>query len=422
TFAGGDVVELLRAYAENPAAFTDDTGIPESGNGVPDVLDETKWELDWLSRMQRPDGSVLSVASHAGASPPSSDASPCRYGPASTASTLAAAAAFAEGSSVLASVGAVGRVYPGFASGLAGRAQAAWKWAVANPAVAFSNTAVKLAGGEQDLAGNERAAKRLQAAVFLFGLTGGAEYRSAIDAEHPLLQAAFDPFHLEAIETALEYARLPGATPTVAREIDEHFKASVEGPRYFGALATPASDPYLAYLQAYVWGSNQSKADQGNMFADVVTFGIDPSAGAAPTDYAARYVHYLHGVNPLGLAYLTNMSGSGAERSVTRMFHSWFAHGSQWDFVGGTSAGPPPGFLTGGPNPGYAWDRCCPSSCGVFNDSACGAAPPAPPSGQPPQKSYKDFNEGWPLDSWSVTEPDLAYQARYVRLLSKFVR
>jgi hypothetical protein len=42
-------------------------------------------------------------------------------------------------------------------------------------------------------------------------------------------------------------------------------------------------------------------------------------------------------------------------------------------------------------------------------------------SAQPPEKSYRDFNENWPLDSWSVSEPDDMYQAHYVRLLSKFV-
>jgi endoglucanase len=45
----------------------------------------------------------------------------------------------------------------------------------------------------------------------------------------------------------------------------------------------------------------------------------------------------------------------------------------------------------------------------------------SPPAGQPAQKSYTDFNDSWPLDSWSVTEPDDGYQAQYVRLLSKFV-
>jgi len=36
-------------------------------------------------------------------------------------------------------------------------------------------------------------------------------------------------------------------------------------------------------------------------------------------------------------------------------------------------------------------------------------------------KSYKDFNNGWPVDSWAVTEPDDGYQGQYVRLVSKFV-
>jgi hypothetical protein len=46
-----NVIVLLRAYDENPAAFGDESGIAESGNGVPDILDEVKWALDWLMRM-----------------------------------------------------------------------------------------------------------------------------------------------------------------------------------------------------------------------------------------------------------------------------------------------------------------------------------------------------------------------------------
>ncbi len=43
---------LLLAYELYPDVFTDDTGIPESGNTVPDVLDEVKYEVDWLLKMQ----------------------------------------------------------------------------------------------------------------------------------------------------------------------------------------------------------------------------------------------------------------------------------------------------------------------------------------------------------------------------------
>ena len=82
-----------------------------------------------------------------------------------------------------------------------------------------------------------------------------------------------------------------------------------------------------------------------------------------------------------------------------------------------------PGFLTGGPNPSYNWDACCPSNCSsAANNAMCGSAAPSPPRGQPQQKAYKDFNNGWPLNSWSVTEPSNGYQVAYIRLLSKFVR
>jgi hypothetical protein len=42
-----------------PARFGDgDLGIPESGNGIPDVLDELDWGMRWLLDMQDPDGGV----------------------------------------------------------------------------------------------------------------------------------------------------------------------------------------------------------------------------------------------------------------------------------------------------------------------------------------------------------------------------
>lgn len=43
---------LLLAYELYPEVFDDDVGIPESGNEIPDVLDEVKYEIDWLLKMQ----------------------------------------------------------------------------------------------------------------------------------------------------------------------------------------------------------------------------------------------------------------------------------------------------------------------------------------------------------------------------------
>ena len=43
---------LLMAYEMNGSAFSDDSGIPESGNAIPDILDEVRYEVEWLLKMQ----------------------------------------------------------------------------------------------------------------------------------------------------------------------------------------------------------------------------------------------------------------------------------------------------------------------------------------------------------------------------------
>lgn len=55
---------LLLAYELYGSVFTDETGIPESGNGIPDVMDEVKYEIDWLLKMQDAEsGAVYSAVS-----------------------------------------------------------------------------------------------------------------------------------------------------------------------------------------------------------------------------------------------------------------------------------------------------------------------------------------------------------------------
>ena len=159
------------------------------------------------------------------------------------------------------------------------------------------------------------------------------------------------------------------------------------------------------------------------MYFDMITYAINSAKYADAREAALCYVHYIHGVNPLNMTYLSNMYHYGAENCVNTFYHSWFEHGSaKWDKVGVSTYGPPPGYITGGANPGYNWDGCCPSGCwSSENNAACFSESISPPKGQPAQKSYKDFNTSWPIDSWQVTEPDCGYQINYIRLLSKFV-
>lgn len=50
--AARSIAFLLLAYELYGDAFTDDMGIPESGNDIPDVLDEIRYEVEWLLKMQ----------------------------------------------------------------------------------------------------------------------------------------------------------------------------------------------------------------------------------------------------------------------------------------------------------------------------------------------------------------------------------
>jgi hypothetical protein len=175
------------------------------------------------------------------------------------------------------------------------------------------------------------------------------------------------------------------------------------------------TNPYLAYLPVYYWGSTKEISRQGFFFLTPKLDGMT----AAPPDadsYAAHYLHYLHGVNPLAKVYLSRMDDFGAENSANEFFHAWFAKGSVWQNAKTSPVGPPPGYLVGGPNPSYDWEKGCPDL-----DKRCGSTRLSPPYGQPPQKSYADFSDSYPIDSWQVTEPSDGYQVEYIRLLAHFV-
>src|SRR6185295_10018321 len=134
-FAFEPLLDLLFAYAENTGAWSDDYSIPESGNSIPDILDEVKYELDWLLRMQQNDGSVLSVVgtqNFASASPPSADNAQRLYGPATTSASFTAAAVFAFGAIQFNSIGQ--SVY---ANTLMNAAENAYTWAAGNPNITF---------------------------------------------------------------------------------------------------------------------------------------------------------------------------------------------------------------------------------------------------------------------------------------------
>jgi endoglucanase len=406
------IVAMLRMYEETPEVFGDALGIPESGNGTPDILDEVRFGLAHLVKTQSASGGCISVLGVGSGSPPSAATDPSVYGPETTNATIRAGIAFAWAARMFAETD------PAFSADMLTRATSAWAFAEANPDLVFSNSGM-VAAGDQQASPEDIALYRMGFAVALYRAGGDAMYKQLFESEYAsanlqILSGYNAAWQLPFTELYLDYTRLADANADVSTAILSAFNDTLASGDNLGML-TGTPDPYLAFVADYTWGSNAHKARTGCLFHDVITYGTDSAKAADARRAAERYIHYLHGVNPLGLVYLSNMGGFGAIKSVPTFYHSWFADESAlWDEVGVSTYGPAPGFLTGGPNPSYDWDGVCPGQ------SLCPASQPSPPFGQPPQKSYANFNTGWPVNSWAVTENSLGYQVYYLRLLAKF--
>ena len=419
------IVELLRAYQENPTIWTDDYNIPESGNGTPDLIDEVKWGLDHLLRLQLNDGSIISIVDAGHASPPSAATEQSLYGGVNTSSTLASSGAFALGATVFENLG-----MSSYANELQIAAEKAWNWAIINPNTLWQNndaaySSVGIGAGKQEVDDYGRLKYKLRAAVYLLELTGEINYKTFFDNNysqiHMMQWTHAYPFEDEEQDILLEYTRLNDASESIANNILSTFSTAMNGNDNFSAYENE-KDPYRAHMKDYTWGSNKQKCSVGNMFYQVEQYNANSSKADLGIEAAEEYLHYIHGVNPMGLMYLSNMYDYGGDNCVNQFYHSWFYEGTDYDEYGVSAYGPAPGFLTGGANPQYSIDGCCPGGCGSSeNNAKCDFNGRDNLLNQPDQKSYLDFNSGWPSNSWEVTENSNGYQTEYIRLLSKFV-
>lgn len=410
SFALQPVHQLLNAWEEHPSAFGDDFGIPESGNGIPDVIDEVKWELDWLRRMQNADGSAaLKVGNiaFAKAAPPSSDDSPRYYIAQCTSATITVASLFAHGALVYARVPQL----ESQAGDLRARAIAAWNRYQASPRKQTDCDHGVIQAGDADLSAEEQAGVAAEAAIYLFALTGETRYDAYLHQHYrdlrPYRDIGWSRYRPDEGEALLAYTRLPNAEPQLrATILADKSRDAQAGNGIYGF--DPKSDLYRAHLHSpqYHWGSNSTRASYGTTNLDAIRYRVDPLHDADYATRAADTLHYFHGVNPLALVYLSNMGAAGATRSVNAIFHLAYPAGTKWGDAARDACGPPPGFLTGGPNASAVAD-------GV-------PATLSPPADQPAQKAYRDWNTSADAP-WSVTEPGIYYQAAYVRLLSAFV-
>lgn len=414
-FATYALADLLLAYLQYPTIWTDDYNIPESVNGIPDILDEAKWELDWLLRMQAATGnnsvlSKVSTATSVGTSPPSADTNAHYYGVASTSSTACAAGVMALGAVAFNQIGQTD-----YATTLTTAATDAWTWVQANLTTDYANTGFTTVNPDPGDAYG-RSMCILQAAIYLYARTGTGSYKTYVENNYTNAHALLFPYWYGAdkMDVATQHALLyyavqAGVTAGVKTAIQNSKIASMtvggNGDEMLTGV-TSATDAYRAYVKDadYTWGSNRTKAHVGGLFVDQLRYNLDAPNATAYKNGGAGYLHYILGVNPNGLAYITNMYAYGCKRCANEMWHYWFNDGTVWDNALTSTNGPAPGYITGGPNPS-------PSGTGL----------PTPPLGQPLQKMYGDSNTGTPQNMWEFTEPGIYYQAAFIHLLAHFV-
>jgi endoglucanase len=174
---------LIWAWLLFPQGCSDDLNIPETGSGVPDILSEARYELDWLLRMQRADGAFHHKLTKAHFAPfimPQEDRETEYLMPVSHCATAAASACLALAA----------RVYPAFDPVFAGQALSAarrgWAWLQAHPDFEpFRNPEGVRTGWYGERTDTD---DRFWAACELYAATGEAGYREEAEALYAMGQ------------------------------------------------------------------------------------------------------------------------------------------------------------------------------------------------------------------------------------------
>jgi endoglucanase len=338
--SGISTYTLLAAYEDFPALFQgQDLDIPESGNGIPDLLDEALWNLEWMLTMQDPaDGGVyhkLTNLRFDGMVMPAQATQPRYVVQKTTAAALDFAAVMATASRVFAPYE---RQLPGLSARMLAAAKAAWQWAQAHPNDSYRQPQDVVTGeyGDNDV-GDEFA----WAAAELFVTTGDAAFYNAMGA--PALQATVPSWsdvrglawmslarHRQRLDAVADQALIAGRIDTLSHGLAEAWRQSAYGIPMQGA--------------DYIWGSSAVALNQ----AMVLLHGYRLTGKRAYLDAAQAGLDYVLGRNAVGMSFVT---GTGT-RSPRHPHH----RPSEADGI----VAPVPGWLVGGPQPAQQDKKDCP--------------------------------------------------------------
>jgi hypothetical protein len=291
--------------ADQDTRFGDDWGIPESGNGVPDLLDEARWELDWLARLQETDGGVYHKVTTACWVSGMPDASTdTRYIlPKTTHDTALAAAVLALGSRLW-------QPYdPALAATYLTRAELAWDFLQAHPTAeptdGFVNPDGVCTGDYNDPDGD--ADDRAWAAAELYRTTGAAKYHAAFGTywrqNSPLWGWNDWQHHQQKASWAYVNIVWPDVNPVWQQQIRDAFVSDAEM-----HLSRTQTNVYHngARLDVPVW-IGWGAFTQSTRYAFRLLQAYALSGDNRYWDAALTNLNTQLGANPLGLSFITGI-------------------------------------------------------------------------------------------------------------------
>lgn len=299
--------------------------LPESGNGVPDLLNELKWEMDWLMTMQDADGGVffkVTTRSFSRFVMPQNDLNDRFMIGKTTASALDFAAAMALASRLYVPFE---KQFPGFSSRALAAAKKAFDWAVAHPDVEFKNPKGVVTGQYGDPHFED---EFQMAAAELLVSTKDKKYAGYIHFNLPYetptwplvqtMQLLCLELHKSEVGNLVDTAVVNHKFKDLANRLYEHYRGNV------GRVP----------LQKFQWGSNCEVASDGCLAGIVYRQTGDKRF----LDVAVDCFDYLLGRNATGYCFVSRFGSKYPKHLHDRR--------SESDGIDE----PLPGYLCGGPN------------------------------------------------------------------------
>ncbi len=332
--AGVTVGTLLMSYELFPARFnSDEAGIPESGNGVPDLLDEVRYELTWMLKMQHWGGGVYFKVTHPqfeGFVMPSADAGSRNIYQLSTTATGDFAAVMARAS----------RIYRGFDKPFSetclAAARLAWGYLQTHTAIVptggFTNPAGTATGEYGDSNDSD---ERLWAAAELFSATGETPFNSYYTLQYGKGALLTQTMGWPNVRTMAHLAYLYTQQSSASSLIKSSLRQSLTD--YGQSLVTSiGTEGFSVAIKPgeYNWGSNSEVLNR----AILLILASREAGSSAMLNAALSQLDYILGKNGNNISFVT---GIGA-RHMMHPHHRPSASDGIDE--------PVPGLMAGGPN------------------------------------------------------------------------